>query len=140
MDANAKATQATNTINDMKRQLPELQIKVDGIPSDIDAAIQAGNIADDASKYGSFINTQDSLDDLIGQNIITWVYLTDDKDMPYQNHSGVYMSDVLYNAHKKTAQHGVTWLNGLVHWICVLMAESSECGFEPRLRPWCLCP
>ena len=33
---------------------------------------------------------------------------------------------------------GVPQPSGLVHWICVLMAESSECGFE--LRPWCLCP
>ena len=31
-------------------------------------------------------------------------------------------------------------LSRLVHWICVLMAESSECGFEPRPRQWCLCP
>ena len=25
-----------------------------------------------------------------------------------------------------------------MHWICVLKAESSVCGFGPR--PWCLCP
>ena len=29
------------------------------------------------------------------------------------------------------------WPSGSVHWICVLMAESLECGFEPRPRPWC---
>ena len=33
---------------------------------------------------------------------------------------------------------GVQWPSGLVHWICVLMAALSECGFEPRPRPWCL--
>ena len=27
-----------------------------------------------------------------------------------------------------------------VHRICVLMAESSQCGFESWLRPRCLCP
>ena len=31
--------------------------------------------------------------------------------------------------------YGVPWPSGLVHWICVLMAESSECGFESRLQP-----
>ena len=31
---------------------------------------------------------------------------------------------------------GVSWPSGLVHWICVLMAESSECGFEPWPLPW----
>ena len=36
--------------------------------------------------------------------------------------------------------HGVSWPRGLVHRICVLMAESSECEFESWLRPWCLCP
>ena len=25
----------------------------------------------------------------------------------------------------------VPWWSGLMPWICVLMAESSECGFEP---------
>ena len=35
---------------------------------------------------------------------------------------------------------GVSWPSGLVHQICVLMAESSECEFESWLRPWCLCP
>ena len=35
---------------------------------------------------------------------------------------------------------GVPWPSGLVHRICVLMAESSECEFESWLRPWCLCP
>ena len=32
------------------------------------------------------------------------------------------------------------WSSGLVHWICVLMAESSERGFESWPQPWCLCP
>ena len=37
--------------------------------------------------------------------------------------------------------HGVPWSwSGLVHRICVLMAKSSECGFESLLRPWWLCP
>ena len=27
---------------------------------------------------------------------------------------------------------GVPWPNGLVHRICVPMAESSECGFDSR--------
>ena len=36
-------------------------------------------------------------------------------------------------------KHGVPWPSGLVHWICVLMTASSECGSEPRPRPWCLC-
>ena len=35
---------------------------------------------------------------------------------------------------------GMSCPSGLVHWICVLMAESSECGFKSRPRPWCLCP
>ena len=35
---------------------------------------------------------------------------------------------------------GVARSSGLVHRICVLMAESSECGFESWLQPWCLCP
>ena len=35
---------------------------------------------------------------------------------------------------------GLLWSSGLVHRICVLMAESSEFGFESWLRPWCLCP
>ena len=35
---------------------------------------------------------------------------------------------------------GVPWPSGLVHQICVLMAELSECGFESWPRPWCLCP
>ena len=30
------------------------------------------------------------------------------------------------------------WPSGWVHWICVLMAESWECGFETRPRPRCL--
>ena len=36
--------------------------------------------------------------------------------------------------------HGVPRPRGLVHRICVLMAESLECGFESWLRLWCLCP
>ena len=36
--------------------------------------------------------------------------------------------------------HGAPWPSGLVHRICVLMTESSECGFESWLWPWCLCP
>ena len=28
----------------------------------------------------------------------------------------------------------------VVHQICVLMAESSVCGFESWPQPWCLCP
>ena len=39
-----------------------------------------------------------------------------------------------------TECHGVPWSSGLAHRICVLMAEWSECGFESRPRPWCLCP
>ena len=39
-----------------------------------------------------------------------------------------------------TKTSGVPWPSGLVHWICVLITESSECGFEPRPRPWCSCP
>ena len=31
-------------------------------------------------------------------------------------------------------RRGVPWPSGLVHWICVLLAESSECGLEPRPR------
>ncbi|XP_071808051.1 laminin subunit alpha-like isoform X2 [Asterias amurensis] len=50
MDANAKATRASNIITNIKTQLPELQTKVDQIPLDINAAVQASNIADDASK------------------------------------------------------------------------------------------
>ena len=34
----------------------------------------------------------------------------------------------------------MSWSSGLVHRICVLIAESSECGFKSWLRPWCLCP
>ncbi|XP_022089419.1 laminin subunit alpha-like isoform X2 [Acanthaster planci] len=49
MEANAKATQATDTIADVQGQLPELRAKFDKIPTDVDAAIQTGNIADDAS-------------------------------------------------------------------------------------------
>ena len=36
--------------------------------------------------------------------------------------------------------HGVSWPSGSVHRICVLMAESSECGFKSWLQPWYLCP
>ena len=36
--------------------------------------------------------------------------------------------------------HVVPWPSCLVHQICVLMAESSECGFEFWLWPWLLCP
>ena len=35
---------------------------------------------------------------------------------------------------------GAPWSSGLVHRICVLMAESSECGFESWLRPRYVCP
>ena len=35
--------------------------------------------------YTIFINAQDSLDNLIGRNVITWGVLTDGKDIAYQN-------------------------------------------------------
>ncbi|XP_038057388.1 laminin subunit alpha-like isoform X2 [Patiria miniata] len=49
MAANAKATKATETIANVEAQLPELKVKADKIPDDINAATQAGNIAADAS-------------------------------------------------------------------------------------------
>ena len=41
--------------------------------------------------YFIFINAQDSLCNLIGQNVITWGVLTDGKDMAYQNQSSAYV-------------------------------------------------
>ena len=38
-----------------------------------------------------FINAQDSSDNLIGQNVITWGVLMDGKDMAYQNQSSAYV-------------------------------------------------
>ena len=37
-------------------------------------------------------------------------------------------------------KYGVTRPSGWVHCICVLMAESSQCGFEPRPRYLHVCP
>ena len=44
--------------------------------------------------YLSFINAQDSLDNLIGKNVTRCGVLTDGKDMDYQNHSSTYVSAV----------------------------------------------